>query len=169
MRDAFGGVFMIRLFLVFIVIYVAFAAVSLNYAKAFRLKNSLISFIEEKEITSLSDSSFNKRLDELDIILQNANYNKTCASIGYTEGEQRSAEGKANGYCYKGIIIRETNRTNIAGTNFKSITYEVNTIANWNIGFLNKLLVLAGQQENDENRISGFWVIKGEAKVVARG
>ena len=54
MRDAFGGVFMIRLFLVFIVIYVAFTAVSLNYAKAFRIKNEIISFIEENEITSLN-------------------------------------------------------------------------------------------------------------------
>ena len=47
MRDAYGGIFMVRLFLVFIVIYVAFTAVSLNYAKAFRLKNKLIDYVEE--------------------------------------------------------------------------------------------------------------------------
>ena len=35
--------------IVFIVIYVAFAAISLNYAKAFRIKNKVISYIEENE------------------------------------------------------------------------------------------------------------------------
>jgi len=42
MRDAFGGVFTMNLLLVFIFIFVAFAAVSLNYAKAFKVKNSII-------------------------------------------------------------------------------------------------------------------------------
>ena len=38
MRDAFGGAFMIKLFLVFILIYVCFIALALNYAKAFKVK-----------------------------------------------------------------------------------------------------------------------------------
>ena len=42
MRDSFGGVFMTNLFLVFIFIYVAFTAVSLNYAKAFKVKNKTL-------------------------------------------------------------------------------------------------------------------------------
>ena len=36
MRDAFGGAFSIQIFLIFILIYVSFIAVSLNYAKAFK-------------------------------------------------------------------------------------------------------------------------------------
>jgi len=46
MREAFGGMFMLRLMLVFIFIYVVFAAISYNYAQAFKLKNSIISYIE---------------------------------------------------------------------------------------------------------------------------
>ena len=53
MRDAFGGVFTMNLLLVFIFIYVAVTAVSLNYAKAFRAKNAVIDFIEQKEVTDL--------------------------------------------------------------------------------------------------------------------
>ena len=60
MRDAFGGIFMFNLFIVFIFIFVAFSAVSLTYAKAFRLKNSLISYVEEKEIISLNKKKKNK-------------------------------------------------------------------------------------------------------------
>ena len=49
MRDAFGGAFMIKLFLVFIIIYVSFTALALNYAKAFKVKNKIIEYIETNE------------------------------------------------------------------------------------------------------------------------
>ena len=47
MRDAFGGTFMIKLGLVFLVVYVSFMAVAINYAKAFRVKNQIINIIEQ--------------------------------------------------------------------------------------------------------------------------
>ena len=50
MRDAFGGAFMIKLFLVFILIYVCFIALALNYAKAFKVKNKIIDYLETNEI-----------------------------------------------------------------------------------------------------------------------
>lgn len=168
MRDAFGGVFMIELFIVFIFIYVAFSAVSLNYAKAFRLKNSIISFVEEKEIIDLSESGMNSKLADLDLILQNANYNKTCDAIGYTEGEIKEND-KAVGYCHNGIVIKQISSNQIEGTNSRLIKYEITTAANWNLGILNKLLVLGGRQENSDRGVVGFWKIKGEAEVVLRG
>ena len=42
MRDAFGGAFMIKLFLVFLAIYIGFTAVAVNYAKAFKVKKFLL-------------------------------------------------------------------------------------------------------------------------------
>ena len=42
MREAFGGTFTIQLILLFLAIYIAFIAVALNYAKAFRVKNQII-------------------------------------------------------------------------------------------------------------------------------
>ena len=71
MRDAFGGVFTMNFMLVFIFIFVAFSAISLNYAKAFRLKNSIIDFVEENEIVNLSD--IDAKTDELNSILNKAN------------------------------------------------------------------------------------------------
>ena len=38
---------MIKLVLIFIVIYVSFMAVAINYAKAFRVKNEVINIIEQ--------------------------------------------------------------------------------------------------------------------------
>ena len=166
MRDAFGGVFMFNLFIVFIYILVAFSAVSLTYAKAFRLKNSLITYVEEQEIISLNLD--NNRLEGIEEIIQNAKYHKTCDSIGYNEGTSTSAEGKNDGYCYKGIVIRikDGYPKKIEGTTSKLIVYEVITYADWNLGILNKFLAISGR--TDEG-INGFWTIIGEAQVVARG
>jgi len=163
MRDAFGGVFMIRLFIVFIFIYVAFAALSLNYAKAFRVKNSIISFVEENEIIDLRSIN---NVDKLDKILQNANYNKECTK---GNGTIKSVEGKNIGYCHNGIVILKQNEETIAGTKSKVINYEIITYADWNLGPLTKILALGGQQPNKDSYVDGTWEIIGEAKVVLRG
>ncbi|MBQ2872926.1 MAG: hypothetical protein IJE89_02895 [Bacilli bacterium] len=165
MRDSFGGVFMTNLFLVFIFIYVAFTAVSLNYAKAYRVKNSIIDFIEENEIIDFNSSNFRDKTSKLDEILANANYNKTCSD---GNGNVISAEGKIEGYCYNGIVILKDREEIIEGTNSKNIYYKVLTYADWNLGALNKILALGGRQENSEDIVSGTWEITGEAKVVVK-
>lgn len=55
MRDAFGGAFMLKLALVFIIIYVSFMAIALNYAKAFRVKNGVINIIEQYQFGGDAD------------------------------------------------------------------------------------------------------------------
>ena len=167
MRDTFGGVFMIRLFLVFIFIYVAFAAVSLNYAKAFRIKNKVIDFIEKNEIIDLGSSNFNNKLDELEKILDNANYNITCESINKTEGP-RKENNKVEEYCYRGIVIEVENREKHRGTDAEDINYKISVHVDWNLGALNKILLLGGQKEDSQGTISGGWTIVGEANVVKR-
>lgn len=49
MRDAFGGAFSIKLMLIFLMLYVAFICVALNYARAFRVKNRIINIVEQYE------------------------------------------------------------------------------------------------------------------------
>ena len=166
MRDAFGGVFTMNLLLVFIFIYVAFTAVSLNYAKAFRVKNSVIDFIEQSEIKDLDDyfgkSMATKDKTKLDNILTDASYNKTCT----TNDEITTTEG--TGYCYNGIIILKDREEKIEGTDSKIVYYKVKTYADWNLGALNKLLALAGKGEDSDTIVNGTWVINGEAKVVVK-
>lgn len=161
MRDAFGGVFMFNLLLVFIFIYVAFAAVSLNYAKAFKLKNSIISFIEENEIIDYKDINSN---DEFNAIIENANYKHKCPN---GEGIKKAPEGYDIGYCYNGVELSSL-ETRIEGTNSVEINYQVITYADWNLGALNKLLALAGKSQNSQSSLNRAWTIKGTAKVVKR-
>lgn len=162
MRDAFGGVFMTNLFLVFIVIYVAFTAVSLNYAKAFRIKNQIIDYIEENEITELTSAKI--ETSKLKKILSDANYNQTCND----EGPIVSSDGKTIGYCYSGIVILKESEETISGTKSKIIKYNVSTYADWDLGTLNKILALGNRSENSEEYVTGTWAITGEATVVAK-
>ncbi len=164
MRDAFGGVFMMRLMLVFVFIFVAFTAISLNYAKAFRIKNSIIDFVEQQEIMdldSLFHSSNASKLAKLDKILDDANYNKECQNVDSNGKISKEAmEGKA--YCYRGIIIEQADMVD------KTIIYKVYTYADWNLGTLNMILALGGQSPNSKYVLNGSWEISGEARVVKR-
>ena len=164
MRDAFGGVFMIRLMLVFIVIYVAFTAISFKYAKSFRIKNKVIDFVEQNQIIDL-DKFFNSgngnKLKELDAILDSSNYNVECVN----EGNIKNDESKTTGYCYRGVVI-EKNTTKNINNKTKTIYYNVYTFVDWDLGPLNAILVLGGRDRNSEKVIGGTWTITGEAAVV---
>ncbi len=158
MRDAFGGVFMMRFFLVFIFIYVTFTAVSLNYAKGFRIKNSVIDAVEQSQMTgarAIPNSVFKK----IDAIVTRANYNKECKN---GNGLLKRFGGDAQAYCYRGIVIEEKEKT------ARYVTYNIYTYADWNIGALNMVFRLTGANENANAIVDGAWEISGLAKVTKR-
>lgn len=166
MRDAFGGVFMIRLFIVFIFIYVGITAVSLNYARAFKVKNKVIDFVEQQEIVDLQEyfgsGIITKDKTKLDNIATDLGYFKECDTLD----EITTTEG--TGYCYKGILILKNREEYIAGTNSKIVYYQITTYADWHLGILNKILALSGQSESSDSALTGSWKITGEAKVVVK-
>ena len=49
MREAIGGTWLTQLIIIFMLIFVAFLALSLNYTKAFKVKNEILSIIEKRE------------------------------------------------------------------------------------------------------------------------
>lgn len=55
MRETIGGTWIMQLVIIFMLIFVAFLALSLNYSKAFQMKNELLTMIEKKE--GLTDGS----------------------------------------------------------------------------------------------------------------
>ena len=56
MKESFGGVFIINLLLVFIVIFISFMAVTISYAKAFRVKNQVINLVEQNQYSGTGDA-----------------------------------------------------------------------------------------------------------------
>lgn len=49
MRESIGGAFLIKLMVIFIVIYNSLLAIAINYAVAFRVKNQIINLLEQYE------------------------------------------------------------------------------------------------------------------------
>lgn len=49
MRESIGGAFLLKLVVIFIVIYNSLLAIAINYAIAFRVKNQIINLLEQYE------------------------------------------------------------------------------------------------------------------------
>jgi len=154
MRDAFGGAFMLKLFLVFIFIYIGFTAVALNYAKAFKVKDKVIDYIENNEIADFKSmpASIKNSMDEYfeTQILGTMNYR---AKISCT--------GDNIVYCENGIKISEEGKTQ----NKKGVYYKVTTTVGWSIPFINKLLEINGKTGDVA---IGIWNISGETRLIVR-
>ena len=160
MRDAFGGAFMIKLFLVFIFVYVCFTAIALNYAKAFKVKNKVIEYIEANEITDINSMKATARAEMEDYfeseILGEMNYKAhiNCNSSNYGVVQ----------YCEDGIRIEKFSPT-ASQRNKLGVYYRVSAAVGWSIPFINKLLNLSDQ---DANISSGAWVVSGETRTIVR-
>lgn len=166
MRDAFGGTFMIMIFLVFIMVYICFTAVALNYAKAFKVKNAVIDFLEEWEITDLNNIPAEKMEEfrnfiDTEIVGKN-NYNISGSNLCHGIIEKNDA-GKRIRICEdEGILIEkfQDERT-------KGVYYTVSTYLGWNIGFLSKLSALNGNNPEPEvGDVTGMWRISGQTRLI---
>ncbi len=157
MRDAFGGAFMIKLLIVFIIIYIGFIAIAVNYAKAFKVKNKVIEYIEENEITNITTMTA-QAYEEMNRYFQE----ELVEGMNYKYGI-KCPNKETYDYCDNGILIQEHSTT---GTNKKGKYYTVTTTFGWEIPFLNVLLRFNGQ--NGET-VSGVWKISGETRTIVNG
>ena len=170
MRDAFGGAFMIQVFLVFILIYICFTAMALNYAKAFKVKNTVIEYLESNEIVSLDsiDASQAALMEEYfeKEILGNLNYNLSDAGKNICANRDlKDHTGKTIAYCHEsGILIEESGEA----VNTEGVYYTVSTYVGWATPFLNKLLALNGNNRKEDVPV-GMWKISGQTRLIVHG
>ena len=170
MRDAFGGTFMIQVFLVFILIYISFTALALNYAKAFKVKNKVIDYLENTEISNLANINASQ-MEAMDKyfeteVLGNMNYNLSGQDICNNAGiDEFDYTGKRVAYCHdSGIIIEQTGKSE----NTEGVYYTVSTYVGWSIPFLNKLLALNGNNVTRDVP-TGMWKISGQTRLIVNG
>ena len=144
MREAFGGAFMIKLMLIFLAIYIAFIAVALNYAKAFRVKNKIIDIIEQNEgIDSYNDTKEGSVIGDINSYLNTVSYYVNLANIKNNNTE--------NINCYdRGYCIEETTAPVTDGITSKY--YKVTTYININFPFfkLNFNIPITGETRKIE-------------------
>lgn len=155
MRDAFGGAFMIKIFLIFIIIYVGFTAIALNYAKAFKVKNKIIEYLENNEVTNIGNMPA-EEYDKMNDYFEN----DILGTMNYRV-EANCPQNYV--YCKNGIVIVESGKS----VNTEGIYYKVTTFFGWSIPFINKLLALNNTGSKAETAI-GNWKISGETRLIVR-
>lgn len=93
MRESIGGAWLVGIVVVFIVLFTSYLALTVNYSKAFKVKNEIISLIEENE--GLTEKTQEKIINYLNSVGYYV-YGK-CSSNeeDYLEG---TINGKLTGY-----------------------------------------------------------------------
>lgn len=107
MREAMGGALLIKLVMFFIVIYVCFLAIAINYSITFRVKNQIINLIEAYEGYDLAEDSIEEYVAGIGYYRASAN--------SMTLGNE-ACVNNVNGYCITPINSER-------GTYFKVTTY----------------------------------------------
>ena len=160
MRDAFGGAFMIQLLIVFIIIYVSFTAVALNYAKAFKAKNAVIEYLEDHEISSLNMTA-QAETEMIDYF-----NSEIVGKLNYMhELNSRECRNDDKTKCYSDIGIKIESVLPSGSTNKLGVYYRVTTYFGYDITFLNIISGLSGNGR--EGKINSFWKIVGETRPIA--
>ena len=142
MREAIGGTWITQLVIVFMLIFVAFLALSLNYTKAFKVRNQLMTIIEQQEgVTSGDDGS----IALMNNYLKGNGYGvmRTCAldSYGVTNLNSSAIELVTNDkkkyyYCIRKIEAPSSNHEG-------KVYYKVNIFFHFNLPVLGDIFTFS--------------------------
>lgn len=101
MREAIGGTWVYQLVIIFMLIFVAFLALTMNYTRAFKIKNDMLSIVEKYEGVS------SKSITILNNYLLSSGYTMTSSCRAGEYGSQDlnsnvlkpAADGQKYYYC----------------------------------------------------------------------
>ena len=158
MRDAIGGVLVIEIIIVFLLIINSYLAFSVNYTKAFRIKNRIISIIENYE--GLTDGQLGSKNAIENMMLEsrysiNPAYTDRCNTLRGGAKYYEKVSNIAGGFCY---YITETSESGqgLASETYKGTVYSVAVFVNIDLPVLNKIFPY----------FSNVFAIKGETKTI---
>lgn len=129
MREAIGGSWLFAIVMVFIVLFASFLAISINYSRAFSVKNEIINYIEDNQgfkETAISNANCGDRSTECQIFqyLKRTGYNITdsikCPDE-YKDRYGRATYTRPGGYCLKKVCSSRGELGN-AGSGYYSVT-----------------------------------------------
>jgi hypothetical protein len=146
MRDAFGGVANLAIIIVFLTLVSGYLALNVNYTKAFRVKNKIISTIEEYEGNCKIEATNPCHLkiqDYMNSLGYNAPYldikNGTGKNVDESENQNEWDCGNGAGYCIKEVPINDISVGNAEDTKKRSY-FKVVTQINIDIPIVNRIL-----------------------------
>lgn len=95
MREAFGGTMLMYIVVIFLIVYIIFMSVVINYGRVFRVKNALISKIENDEGINNADDLISKAAD--------MGYVNQQIDVCYTPGNNNYDYYSVRVYIYFGL------------------------------------------------------------------
>ncbi len=128
MRDAFGGVVNLTMIVVFLVLVCGYLAFNVNYTKAFRVKNYIITSLEQYEGNCTSGTACSDKIQSY------------IKQVGYSAPDFKLDDYVCNyGYCYKEFKTSEESTGSVAEST-KQVYYRVVTQINIDIPIVNRIM-----------------------------
>jgi len=156
MRDAFGGIVNLTIIVVFLVIVSGYLAYNVNYTKAFKVKNKIISYIEQygntcSDSTSECSQKINKFMSEIGYNTDGSFLNLNAKKINDGTNCVWKCNSSLN-YCYAQYFVsKDTDVT--GGTNKAKVYYKVATRINMNIPIIDRI-------------VPSFFTVSGDTKQI---
>lgn len=131
MKDAFGGSFILRIMLVFFVIFICFMTVAINLSKTYRIKNNVINILERSDPNKFNTNGNNSTISKIDSYLRRVAYNyfNNENVKGNCAANNRDRFLSGNGVC----IIKKEGNNNVY---YRVITYFVVDFPLFRLGIL---------------------------------
>ena len=155
MRDAIGGVFSLQIILVFVILINGYLAYSVNYTRAFRVKNEIINIVEESEGFREGGTAATR----ISSLVKTAGY-------GLSSIQQQNVRNNNNvdgwycngqdGYCIKCYDNTGNNSITSDNAEYRGVYYGVKTYVNMDIPVLNRIFT----------GLPDFLAVKGETKTI---
>lgn len=114
MREAIGGALLIKLVMFFIVLYVCFLSVAINYSITFRVKNQIINLIESYE-------GYDIAKDYIDDYIANVGYYRATGTMAIDGDKESLNTACSDGYCVEAIDVERDGVS--VGKYYKVTTY----------------------------------------------
>lgn len=134
MRDAFGGVANLVIIVVFLALVSGYLAFNVNYTKAFRVKNKIISVFEQYEgncdVDTISPNTCN---GEIKAYMDSLGYDAPYFDLSHEGYKCRY------GYCYKKVDVNTASLGSADDTKQRAY-FKIVTQINIDIPVINKIL-----------------------------
>lgn len=128
MRDAFGGVVNLAMIVVFLVLVCGYLAFNVNYTKAFRVKNYIITSLEQYEGNCASGTACSDKIQAY------------IKQVGYSAPNFKIDDYICNyGYCYKEFKVSNELDDSVSESK-NQVYYRVVTQINIDIPIVNKIM-----------------------------
>lgn len=112
MKEAVGGISLFSIVIVFVILFTGYVSLSINYSKAYNVKNELINIIRNQggvctsSYASSTDNCYNFQ-EQITDYFKETNYrsNGKCSNgfIGYTKNGELAESGVGAAFCVMGI------------------------------------------------------------------